>query len=293
MNARDPDTATDEWQARLALEFELRDGATIPTRRTSHGPLRTLKGLLPEGPGVWHQIVVHPPGGIAGGDTLSIDVRAGNGAQVLLTTPGAAKWHRVDRGVARQSLQLHVGDDACIEWLPLESIFFSGTQARIDNRVVMAPRATLLCAELYCLGRPAAGERFDTGSLGWRQCIEFMPEDGAPTGQSAFFEQASLGGDDPLLDSPAGLSGLPLFGMIIAAAPRWREDADAAQRLLQTARALSLPGQFAVTMLPGVLIGRWRGARADAGWQALRAVWSAWRPLINGRQALAPRIWST
>src|SRR5450631_4307954 len=92
------------WPASLDLQFVRRDWSTILSRRRHHGPLRVQKALYPEGPGICHAIILHPPAGIAGGDELDLHVAVGEGAHALLTTPGAAKWYRSSGAAARQTV---------------------------------------------------------------------------------------------------------------------------------------------------------------------------------------------
>src|SRR5215210_9442834 len=114
------------WRASLALDYERRGAKTVLARRSHDGPLVVQKALYPEGEAVCHGIVVHPPAGIAGGDELDIDIRAGANAHALLTTPGAGKWYRSAGPWARMRVGVEVGEGACVEWLPQETIVFDG-----------------------------------------------------------------------------------------------------------------------------------------------------------------------
>src|ERR1043165_2423122 len=96
------------WKAHLGLSFQKRAQGTFLAEKRSDGPLVVQKPLYPEGPEVCHAIVVHPPGGIAGGDELTLDVDAQAGANALLTTPGAAKWYRTRGPAAKQQLAFRV-----------------------------------------------------------------------------------------------------------------------------------------------------------------------------------------
>ena len=97
------------WDARLQLGFADDAGTTRLLERSHFGPLRVQKPLYPEGPAVCHAIVVHPPGGIVGGDGLSIAATVGPGGRALLTSPGAAKWYKANGKLSRQRVTLAAG----------------------------------------------------------------------------------------------------------------------------------------------------------------------------------------
>src|SRR3954463_8923969 len=83
----------DSWQAELRLRFAERDGKTFLVERSHRGPLVVQKSFHPEGD-VCHTCIVHPPGGVVGGDSLTLNVMAEPNARVLLTTPAATKFYR-------------------------------------------------------------------------------------------------------------------------------------------------------------------------------------------------------
>src|SRR5688572_28176453 len=147
------------WRAELALGYERRGMRTVLASRRHDGPLVVQKPLYPEGDAVCHTILVHPPGGIAGGDELVIDVDAGAAAHVLLTTPAAAKWYRTSGPEASQQASVRAGPGACVEWLPQETILYDGSRTRIDTTVALAADATFIGWDIVCLGRTAHGER--------------------------------------------------------------------------------------------------------------------------------------
>ncbi len=103
------------WHAQLELAYARAGDATRPVTRRHSGPLRVQKHLYAEGPEVCQHILVHPPGGIAGGDSLAFDVRLGERAWAQLTSPGAAKWYRA-ACPSRQTLEIASPGIRC--WRP-------------------------------------------------------------------------------------------------------------------------------------------------------------------------------
>jgi urease accessory protein len=219
---------------------------------------------------------------------LSIDVEARTGARALITSPGAAKWYRANPHApdpqASQSVTLHVADGASLEWLPLETIVFSGAEARWSSRFDLVGDGVLIAAEIVCLGRPASGLRFESGSARWQTEVR-------RDGKLLFLEQAELAGGDELLHSRAGLARAQAFGSLMLAGPE-----AALARAVEAVRALADPsfeGDWGITRLSGVAVLRWRGPGAEAGWRLMRAAWAGVRPALIGRAACAPRIWAT
>ncbi len=109
------------WHARLQLDYRLEAGRTV-ARHQHNGPLRILQSLYPEGDAVCHNVLVHPPGGLVGGDTLALSVTASAASHGLITTPGATRFYRSNGELAAQRTDITLSDSARLEWLPLEAI---------------------------------------------------------------------------------------------------------------------------------------------------------------------------
>jgi urease accessory protein len=281
MHPADPITAP--WLAALDLGFERRGDSTLLARRKHRGPLRVQKALYPEGPGICHAIVLHPPAGIAGGDHLQIDIELGPDAQALLTTPGAGKWYRSAGPLAEQSVSLKVGAGATAEWLPQESIVFAGAEARMRTSVELAEGARFIGVETICFGRRASGENFDRGNL---QLASDIRLDGKPLWQ----ERGRIAGGSLLLDSPIGLAGYSLCSTVLAAGV----DIDA-QTLAgcRAATSKEAGAQYGVSAMPKLFVGRYLGHSAEAAREWFVTLWQHLRPIMVGREAVVPRIWNT
>ena len=277
--------ASAQWQARLSLGF-MHDGPrTTLTRRAHEGPLVVQRPLYPEGERVCQCIIVHPPGGIAGGDELRLDVDVGPDAHAQLTTPGAAKWYRSlgNRALSRASLR--IASRAILEWLPQGTIVFNGALADAEYRVDCASDASFFGWDVVCLGRTAAAERFAQGQ--WRQRFEIWRD-----GVLIWNDRAILEADAGVLASPVGLNACAVFGTFVTMSSAVDTVVDRAA--LDACRALKpTQGDGTVTRLPSILVARYRGDSSEAAHAYFVALWSLIRPLVTGRAAVPPRIWRT
>ncbi len=260
------------WKAQLQLGFEQRGGRTVLAERRHDGPLVVQKALYPEGDAVCHAIVVHPPAGIAGGDELELNARAGAGAHALLTTPGAGKWYRSAGPWAGQRLRFEVA--GAMEWLPQETIVFDGAMAQLETEVRLQGDAKYLGWEILCLGRTGSGERFDKGEIRLDSRIY-------RDGRLLWLERGRIEGGGALLDSPAGLQGKPVCATLVAACP-----------MVDLAACREIES-LAVTQLPGLVVARYLGDSSEQAKQLFARLWTVLRPAMFGREAQMPRIWST
>jgi urease accessory protein len=262
------------WQARLHLRFDRAGEKTVLAEKRFDGPLAVQKPLYPEGGAVCHGIVVHPPGGIAGGDELALDAGLVQGAHALLTTPGAGKWYRSPGPWARQDLSFRV--DGTLEWLPRETIVFDGARALLRTRIELSAAARYVGWEVLCLGRTGSGERFERGEV--RLDTEL-----ARDGRLLWMERGRIAGGGALMRSPAGLAGHVVVGTLVAST---REELS--KELLSECRTI-----IPTTLLPGVLLARYLGDSSEEAMEAFAKVWEILRPSVAGRAPVRPRIWST
>jgi urease accessory protein len=270
------------WQARLALEYGLQGRRTVLAGRAHSGPLLVQKPLYPEGDAVCHSIIVHPPGGIAGGDALKLEVRLHEDTAALLTTPGAGKWYRSTGPKASLAQDFDIGCGAVLEWLPQPAIVFNAARAETKTEVRLHEEALYMGWDMTCMGRTASGERFNSGEL--RQRTEVWQQ-----GRRLWCEYARLAGGDPMLASKAGLAGCSVSATLIAAGRDIEND------LLAQCRSVApeVGEHSGITVLPRVLLARYLGRSSEAAMQYFIALWSLLRPALAGRSAVPPRIWAT
>ena len=266
------------WQASLRLRFADDGGATRLVERTHSGPLRVQKPLYPEGARICHTIMIHPPGGVVGGDRLAIDIGAAPGAHAFLTSPGAAKWYRANGKLSTQVVRIDAAAGACVEWMPQETIFFNDARVRMSHEVELAADATYIGAEILCFGRSASGEIFGGGSITQHTQIR-------RGGKLLWWEQGVLDGGGASMHSVFGLDGATVCATLIGIG----RPVPAA--LLDAMRTLD--PALAVTQIKSVFVARLLCTESELARRVVTGVWQLLRPCLVGCAAPIPRIWHT
>lgn len=270
------------WRAALALGFVREGERTVLRERRHVGPLRVQRPFYPEGPDACHVYILHPPGGIVGGDQLAIAGTVSSGASALLTTPAAGKFYTSVGPLAVQSQHWQVHAGATLEWLPQENIIYDGAQAALDLRVDLVADAKFLGWEILCFGRPASGDKFSCGGL--RTRVEVW-RDAAPL----YIERGRFDPAGEIFLAPWGLAGQCVVGTLLCTGDL-REHLD---YLRAHANARMTAGCVTITQLPGCLVCRYLGSSTEEARCCFWHLWETLRALSLGRVPCRPRIWNT
>ena len=276
------------WQAKLHMQLEPTvTGHGVKTVMTSlhhYGPLRVQRPFYPEGQTA-HIYLLHPPGGVVGGDGLDINIAAQPQAHALFTTPGATKFYRSAGDTARVRQTLTVSADATLEWFPQENIFFPGARVDMDTRININGNGRFMGWEISCLGRPVNSEVFQQGHIDAHLRIS---RNGAPV----LIERLRVN-QPSHLNAAAGLRNYPMQGLFVAT--------DADTDMLEEARALLASIEHdmpcGLTLLgedtEQVLVMRVLGTRCEKIQSLMIPVWQLLRQRILKKTAVIPRIWNT
>lgn len=281
---RDRGTSPDPgvWAARLELAFERRAQGTVLAHVRHEGPLTVQRPLHPEGPSACHAVIVHPPGGVAAGDTLDIGIDVREGAHAVLTMPGAAKFYRCASAPSRQRVAIRVAPRAIVEWLPPETIVFDGAKSSATLEIDLADDATAIGWDIVALGRRARAETFAQGR--WRQRLAIRRG-----GTALVYDVLDLRGDDPWLRSRVGLGAHCVVATMFAAG------AGVDQALLEGCRDAAGDSPRVGLTIPvrGAMMIRCLADEAEQARATFTAIWSRLRSALTGLDARPLRLWAT
>jgi urease accessory protein len=272
------------WRASLKLDYTLESQRSV-ARYLHSGPLRILQSLYPEGDAVCHNVLVHPPSGLVGGDMLDMRVTVGSGAHGLVTTPGATRFYRSEAGLATQQVHARVESGARLEWLPLEAIAYNQCDALNSAVFELAPGAEMMAWDITAFGLPAADLPYLQGTF--RQHLEIP---------GVWLERGNIDATDSrLMNSPLGLAGQRCMATLVFAAGSTMAD-ERIERALACARELLEASELhlsagATSPHKQVIVLRVLAPVTEPAMQLLRQVWAAWRREMWALPGTYPRLW--
>lgn len=268
------------WRAFLRLGFDRRGDKTLLRHREHYGPLRVQRPFYPEGDQVCHVYVLHPPGGVVGGDRLSINVHVNEHAHALITTPGAGKFYRaLSQASVTQNLRLD--NHGVLEWFPQESIVFDGANIQSTTCVELEAKSGFAGWEVFCFGRPASQEKFLHGQC--RSGFEIWRN-----GQPLLVERGRINGGGELLNAVWGMQCFPVSGLFAVTG------ADANHlNLARESISSDMQKHVSATLLQDVLVVRYLGNTAEQARNYFEKIWKILRPKLFNKNYCRPRIWET
>lgn len=273
------------WLGRLDLQVVATAFGSRLAERSHVGPLRIQRPFFPEGADVPHLYLLHPPGGVVGGDSLELNLRVEEAANALVTTPAAQKLYRSGGARGELTNRLVVENGASLEYLPAETIVFEGAQVLMRTQIILQKTCNFMGWDVICLGRPAGHHPFSTGTL----TIELECN---CAGERLLLERMCITGGSPLLDAPWGFGGHPVLGTMLWYTGQ-RDLACAVTDSVRRALERWSPLFGAVTCMGNLVVLRVLSPSVEQTHLATRELWSLTRPMLLGRQACAPRVWAT
>ncbi len=271
------------WRAFLSLQYKFLENKTTLISRSHSGPLRIQKVLYPESPAICHTLVLHPPGGVAGGDNLNINVDLGTQAHVLITQPGATKWYKSNGLIASQNVSIKLAAKSVLEWFPQESIFFDQVKSKTHTLIDLKNDSSFFTWEIYCFGRRFSNESFLEGRLLTKYQIRLDDN-------WLLNEQGSFIGSDRFMYSPIGMANKSIWGTFIVYHSKISKELISSCRDIAAEEKLALVG---ITYLNGMLIARYLGDSSESAKNYFIKIWQHLRPFLIGVEGVIPRIWRT
>ncbi len=271
------------WEARLDLGLVHKNNKTVLNKRRHIGPLTLQRPFYPEQDGTCHLYVLHPPGGIAGGDSLNLNLVCNQDTSTLVTTPGANKFYQSNGLAAWQNQQLSVKENASLEWLPQETILFDGSNVDSITKIELESSSAFIGWEIVSFGRPACAEEFSTGTF--KQSYEIWREN-----QPIFIDKVIIKDRAEVFSSSWGLQSNPVMGLMTVV----NQDAD----LLNDAK-IAIQNQvndhpcLSVTVMNDILVCRCLDDNSMSIRDQFIEIWKLVRPIAINKHPCEPRIWAT
>jgi urease accessory protein len=226
--------------------------------------------------------ILHPPGGVVGGDELYIDMLVSKKAKGLMTTPGATKIYRSDSKTMILQQTFVVEEQATLEWLPQETIIFDGAFVDSTTKVNLVGNSKYIGWEIVCFGRPGAGEVFEHGLV--RMNLEIWRDDLPIWLDRTVFPAETE--TNSIFQAAWGLNSSPVMATLIASSCTQQIHEALTEQHLEK-------GSYSTSLIEDVLVCRYIGACSQEAKACFLEIWSQLRPRLLNRSPCPPRVWNT
>ena len=267
-------TALGAVRSRGGVSVAFKVGAGQTTRLADLHEWGGFRAKLPRTHGLTEAVLINTGGGLLGGDAVAFTVSVDAHAAAQVTTQSAERVYRSLGPDCRIAVDISVGDDARLHWLPQETILFN--EARLARTITanLAASATLLMVEATVFGRAAMNEVVESGGLRdvWRI---------SRGGTLVYADTVRFAGDiKSALAHPAIGAGAIAMATILYLGPDATDRLEGARAVLAHANA-----RAAVSAWNGMLVGRLLAPSADA----LKADVARLAAHLSGHPL--PRVW--
>ena len=271
------------WEALLQLGLTYKNDKTVLSTRRHEGPLTLQRPFYPEQDGTCHLYILHPPGGIVGGDSLNIDVLCEENTTTLITTPGASKFYKSNGFTACQNQNLMVKEHACLEWLPQETILFDTARVDSSTRVQLSEKASFIGWEIVSFGRPACKEEFVQGMF--KQSYEIWKDN-----EPLLIDRVIINDRAEVFNSLWGLQTLPVMGLLTVVN---NDSSKLTIACLKIQEMIDDVSRLSVTVIGSVLVCRCLDTNSMSIRNRFIEIWKIIRLLVLDKEPCEPRIWAT
>lgn len=288
----------DTWQASIRLEFKKAQDRTLMVRNLHYGPLLVQKPFYPEK--ACHVYLLHPPGGVASCDHLTVEATAHENSQVLITTPGATKFYKGENEKSVFEQIFYIENKASLEYLPAQNIFYKGTHTKVKTTFYLNDNSRFAFRDVSKCGMKDEDRPFDDSSL-------FNTVTIVVNGKEKLIETSFINGQDDL-EALSGNYGCVYTGTYITS--------KVCEATLEQIRAVldgyitrehHLETQSTGSSCPennilffasaGVVdnftVVRFLSSKNEAIEKAIVQIWKLTRKETIGLEPCPPRIWST
>lgn len=265
------------WTGQLELGFSLKEGRSILSKCNHSGPFLVQRSFYSRDDlSTPHVYLLHPSGGLVGGDRLVLFTHLEPGSCALLTTPGSSKFYSTNGMYALQEYTFNLQKNSILEWIPQSSIFFSKTKAKIKTIFNLEEGSKIIAFEMLCFQNTR---------------LHSNPEEVDNFLQVVL--PSSVGLRDRFrvneLDYMSKLNGFQISALFFAV-PSDEVILKKVRKLMKSMLNTYIGG---ATLLDELLIVKLLGNNNQKLNELLHSMWSVARLNIIGKKSVIPRIWFT